>query len=418
MPAVYAARTDLNDSLQTRTADGAVAGKGDVRQAFVAVQLALCIVLLIGAGLLMRSLSRLQAERLGFDADRLLTAEFRLPSAKYQSDEQIVQFGSAALEKIRAVPGVRSAALLNSVPLSGNWATTTYQIDGQPPAAAGSLPTAQWNAVTDGFFQTMGIPLMQGRDFAGTDRAGALPVAIVNQELARRAWPGQSAIGRRLLIYGPPEVWVTVVGVVGNAKQFTISEPVSPQVYQPKTQAPGIFSSVAARTDGDPMLLEEALRQAIWSVDKDQPVWKIRSMEFLVHRDVAPQQFTTRLIIAFALLALILAVVGVYGVMSYAVSQRTREIGIRMALGAGRAEVVRMVVGRGARIVLAATPLGVLAAVASGRLMQRQLYGISATDLTTFVLVPCALAIVAMLACYLPARRAARVDPLIALQSE
>jgi putative ABC transport system permease protein len=205
---------------------------------------------------------------------------------------------------------------------------------------------------------------------------------------------------------------------VGNAKQFTITEPVATQVYQPKAQAPGIFSSVAARTDGDPMQLEEALREAIWSVDKDQPVWKIRSMEYLVHRDVAPQQFTTSLVIAFALLALILAVVGVYGVMSYAVSQRTREIGIRMALGAGRGEVVRMVVGRGLRIVLAATPLGILAAVASGRLMQRQLYGVSATDLTTFVLVPSALAVVAMLACYVPARRAARVDPLIALQSE
>ncbi len=418
MPAVYAARTDLNDSLQTRAADGSTGGKGDVRQAFVAVQLALCIVLLIGAGLLLRSLSRLQQERLGFDAEHLLTAEFRLPSAKYQSDEQIAAFITAALERIRAVPGIRSAALLNSVPLSGNWATTTYQIDGQPPEAAGSLPTAQWNAITDGFFQTMGIPLMQGRDFAETDRAGSLPVAIVNQELARRAWPGRSAIGRRLRIYGPPDVWVTVVGVSGNAKQFTITEPVAAQVYQPKAQVPGIFSSVAARTDGDPMTLEEPLREAIWSVDKDQPVWKIRSMEYLVHRDVAPQQFTAGLVIGFALLALILAVVGVYGVMSYAVSQRTREIGIRMALGAGRAEVVRMVAGRGLRIVLAATLLGVLAAFASGRVMQRQLYGVSATDVTTFVLVPTALVVVAMLACYLPARRAARVDPLIALQSE
>jgi len=272
--------------------------------------------------------------------------------------------------------------------------------------------------VTDGFFRTMGIPLIQGRDFAEADRAGSLPVAIVSQELARRAWPGQSAIGRRLRIYGPPDVWVTVVGVVGNAKQFTITEALAAQVYQPKAQAPGIFSSVAARTDGDPMTLEEPLRQAIWSVDKDQPVWKIRSMEYLVHRDVAPVQFTTRLVIAFALLALVLAVVGVYGVMSYAVSQRTREIGIRMALGAGRVDVLRMVVGRGLRIVLAATPLGVLAAFASGRLMQRMLYGISATDPTTFLLVPAVLVVVALLACYLPARRAARVDPIVALQAE
>jgi putative ABC transport system permease protein len=360
----------------------------------------------------------LQQERLGFDPENLLTAEFRLPSNKYESDERVSQFASSALARIRAVPGVRSAALAVSVPLSGNWATTTYQTEGQAPASAGALPTAQWNAVTGGFFLTMGIPLMQGRDFDETDRAGSSPVAIVNEELARRAWPGRSAIGKQLRVFGPPEVWVTVVGVVGNAKQFTISEPVAAQLYQPKAQSPGIFSSVLARTEEDPTMLEDQLRKAIWAVDRDQPVWKIRSMRFLVDRDVAPQRFTTMLTVSFALLALLLAVVGVYGVMSYAVAQRTREIGIRMALGAGRGQVVRMVVMRGLWIIGVATTLGLATSYAAARFIRSQLFGVSATDLVTFVVVPIALAAVATLACYLPARRAARVDPVVALQTE
>jgi putative ABC transport system permease protein len=417
MPAIYAARADLNDSLQSRTSDGRPGGSG-LRHAFVTLQLVLCIVLLVGAGLLTRSLATLLRENPGFDPHDLLTAEFRLPAAKYRSDAQITRFMADALDRIRAVPGVRSAALVNSVPLSGNWATTTYQLDGQPPAPAGELPTAQWNAVTDGYFETMRMPLLRGRAFTSADREGALPVAIVNQELARRAWPARSPLGQRLRIVGAPEVWVTVVGVVGNAKQFTMTEPVAPQVYQPKAQAPGIFSSVVARTDGDPMALAGPLREAIWSLDRDQPVWKIRSLESLLERDVAPPRFTTKLAGSFAALALVLAVVGVYGVMSYAVGQRTREIGIRMALGARGAEVVRMVVMRGLRVIGIATVLGLAVSSLAARLIRSLLYGVSATDLPTFAIVPAVLAVVAALACYVPARKAARVDPVAALRSE
>jgi putative ABC transport system permease protein len=213
-------------------------------------------------------------------------------------------------------------------------------------------------------------------------------------------------------------VVVTVVGVVGNVRQFTLTEPATPQLYLAKAQNPGIFSSVVARTDGDPDALGDPLRAAIWSVDPDQPVWKIRSMESLVARDLAPQRFTAVLSSSFAVLALLLAVVGVYGVMSYAVAQRTREIGIRMALGAGRGEVERMVLGRGLRIVVAATVLGLAAAYGAARLLASQLFGVPPTDLATFVAVPLGLAAVAMLACWLPARRAARVDPAVALQGE
>jgi putative ABC transport system permease protein len=201
-------------------------------------------------------------------------------------------------------------------------------------------------------------------------------------------------------------------------KQFTIGEPATAQLYLPKAQVGGIFSSVALRTSGDPMALADQLRSAIWAVDPDQPVWKIRSMQSLVERDLAPQHFTTMLTTSFALLALLLASVGVYGVMSYAVAQRTREIGIRMALGAYHAQVVRLVLGRGLRIVAAATALGLGGALAGAKLLRSQLFGVSATDLLTFVTVPAILTVVASLACYLPARRASRVDPLIALRSE
>lgn len=418
MPAVSAASVDLNDSLKMRGAGGPRAGKARARNTFVAVQLALCIVLLVGAGLLSRSLANLQRVNLGFRPDHLLTAEFRLPATKYSTPERISQFMATALARIRAVPGVRSAAFVASVPLSGNFGTTTYLAEGATETDAAALPSTEVNSTTDGFFKTMEIPLILGREFEATDRADAPPVAIVNVELAKRSWPNESAIGKRIKIIGPPDVWATVVGVVANVKQYTMTEPVGAQLYGPQQQVSGIFASIVARTDGDPMAIADQLRAAIWSVDPDQPVWKVRSMQSLVDRDFAPRQFTARLTGSFALLALLLAIVGVYGVMSYAVAQRTREIGIRMALGADRGSVVRMVVGRGMRIIGVATALGLLAAYASARLIQGQLYGVAATDLITFVLAPAGLAAVAAIACYLPARRAARVDPMTVLQSE
>jgi putative ABC transport system permease protein len=316
------------------------------------------------------------------------------------------------------VPGIRSAALLGSVPLSGNWGTTTYLPDSRTAPPDGVLPTTQVNWVTDGFFGTMGIARRQGRDFSPADRMGSTPVAIVNEALARQAWPGESPLGRQLKVIGPPDVVATVVGVVATIKQFTVTDPPAPQLYMAKTQNPGIFSSVAARTVGDPEALGDAVREAIWAVDADQPVWKIRSMRSLLERDLAPRRFTMVLASSFALLALVLAVVGVYGVMSYAVAQRTREVGIRMALGAARGEVVRMVLGDGLRLVTLATALGLAGAYGGARLIQRQLFNVPPTDPVTFASVPAALAAVAALACWLPARRAARVDPVIALQSE
>jgi predicted lysophospholipase L1 biosynthesis ABC-type transport system permease subunit len=217
---------------------------------------------------------------------------------------------------------------------------------------------------------------------------------------------------------GPPDVEAIVVGVVGNVKQLTLSREDEPQLYLAKAQSAGIFTSLAVRTTGDPDVLAEPVRQAIWAVDRDQPIWKIRSMESLLDRDLAPRRFTARLAGGFALLALVLALIGVYGVMSYVVAQRTREIGIRMALGAARGEVVRLVLGRGLRIVALGTGLGLIGAYAGARAIEQQLYGVPAADTLTFVTVPLVLVAVAAVACWVPARRAARVDPAIALSAE
>jgi predicted permease len=415
VPARYGTRGQLADALQGRGAD--LLGGTGVRQLFVAVQLGLCIVLLVGAGLLVRSFSRLQQVPVGFNPDHLITAELRLPVTKYDNDTLIAEFGRQALERLRAIPGARSAALVEAIPLSGNGGMAGYRVEGRATPDS-LLPTAQINAVSDGFFSTMEIPLVMGREFNPTDRLGAPVVAIVNRELARRTWPGESPLGKRITFPGPPEVEATIVGVAGNVKQLTLSHPDEPQLYMAKAQSGGIFHSVAVRTAGDPDAMAEAVREAIWAVDRDQPVWKIRSMAALLDRDLAPRRFTARLTAGFAVLALLLALIGVYGVMSYVVAQRTREIGIRMALGAARGEVVRLVLGRGLRIVAAGTGLGLVAAYAGARVIEGQLFGVPAADVKTFVAVPVVLLVVAAVACWVPARRAARVDPAIALSAE
>ncbi len=412
VPARYGTRTDVADALQGRGGD---TGSSRVRQLVVAGQLALCIILLVGSALLLRSFAKVQAQPTGFDPDRLLTAELRLPASKYTNDTVIAQFADQALERLRALPGVRSAALLGSMPLSGNWGVTNYLPDGRPMPPDSALPTTQYNPVSDGFFATMGISLLTGRDFTPADRLGTPLVVVVNQELARVAWPGESPLGKRIRIIGPPDTVATVIGVAGNVKQLALTDPDEPQMYVAKAQNPGIFATVALRTSGDPDRMHDALLGAIWSVDRDQPVWKVRSMAMLLEHDLAPRRFTARLTGGFALVAVLLAMIGVYGVMSYVVAQRTREIGIRMALGAARGTVVRMVLRRALQIVAVGTVLGLAGAYAGARLISRQLYGVPPTDLATFVAVPLALAAVATLACWVPAHRAARVEPGVAL---
>jgi putative ABC transport system permease protein len=380
-------------------------------------EVALSLVLLVGAGLLVESLRRLQKVDPGFRSDHLLTLSFRLPPTRYPEGEPVAAFFRAAIANVRAIPGIESAALVRAVPLSGNFGSSGYVVEGRPEPAPGQEPPAGTNIVTPDYFRTMGIPLESGRDFTDHDDASAPPVAVVGKTLARQAWPGEDPLGKRLRLAGTDR-WLTVVGVVGDVKHRRLSEPPQAQIYTAHYQDPKIFVCVVARTASEPMGLAAPLREAIWAVDKDQPVWSVMAVAGLREDALAPTRFLLSLLGAFAGLALLLAGIGIYGVLSYAVAQRTQEIGIRVALGARGAQVVRLVVGQAMALVLAAIALGLLGAALLSRLMQGLLFEVRPVDPVTFAAAASALAAVGLVACWLPARRATRVDPVKALAYE
>ena len=416
-PAWSATRVRLNEALTLRgdSSGGRLRAHGMV----VAAQVALSVVLLVSAGLTTRSLIALTQVNPGFDANGVLTMQFRLPAVVYNTDEKISSMFTRTIAEIRGVPGVRSAALVRATPLNGNGEMLPYAIEGAPVEAE-KLPTAHTNIVSSGFFETMRLPVLAGRDFGDEDRATTMPVAIVNEQLAKKIAPDGQPLGKRVKLTPADTAsrWATVVGVVGNAKHFAINEAQVDQIYVPFTQRPLIFTELVVRTDGNPMAVAEPVRAAIWRVDRDQPVWRVRPLMLSIQNQLGAAAFTMRLLAAFAILAVVLATIGVYGVMSYAVARRTQEMGIRMALGAGSRQVVSMVLRQGMRTVAIALALGIVAAFGATRLLRSQLFGVSATDPLTFAVVPLALGLIAALACYLPARRASRVDPLIALRSD
>ncbi|MFI5281406.1 MAG: FtsX-like permease family protein, partial [Gemmatimonadales bacterium] len=323
-----------------------------------------------------------------------------------------------ALERIRAVPGVRDAALIQAIPLSGNWSSSNFVPDNRPGLGASEQPEAQLNVVSDHAFGVLGTPVLEGRDFTPKDAAGTPGVAIVSREMARRTWPGESALGHRVRIIGPPEMWATVIGVVGDIRQRTLREPVTMQIYQPMTQAANIFNSIAVRTVGPPDRMAASVRAALWSVDPQQPVWRMRPLAVVLERDLASSKFGMLLTSLFGALALTLATIGVYGVTSFAVVQRTREMGIRLAVGARPAQVVRMILARGLVVTALASAAGLIVAAAAGRLLTGQLFEIAPVDPVTYATVTLVLAAASLLASWLPARRAARTDPMVALRSE
>jgi putative ABC transport system permease protein len=415
-PAWKAARARVQEMLTVRS--DAAGARLRAHNALVVAQLALCVVLLIGAGLLTRSLVAITRADPGFDVDGLVTMQFRLPATKYDSEEKIADMFTRTIEEIRAVPGVESAALIRATPLNGNGEIQPYQIEGSETVAADKLPTAHLNIASPSYFETMRIPRLSGRDFTSGDRLGSLPVVIVNEQLARKLDPTGNAMGKRLHLGADSTTWLTVVGVVGNAKHFTINEVQLDQVYVPFTQRPLIFTEVVARTSGDPAVVANSARDAIWRVDRDQPVWRIRPLSLSIDNQLGARRFNLRLLLSFAVLAAALAVIGVYGVMSYGVARRTQEMGVRMALGARDTQVVGLVLRQGLRTIGLALVLGVAGAVAATRVLETQLFGVEARDPLTFVTVPLALALVALAACYLPARRASRVNPVVALRSD
>ena len=417
-PAWQYSRADIHDALTVRADAGTMRrGRFGVRSALVAAQIALSVVLLVSAGLLTRSLVALSRVEPGFDSSHTLTLQFRLPVAKYKTEAQIADMFTRTLDEIRRVPGVENAALVRATPLNGNGESYPYFIAEKPIADAQLAPTAQLNVVSPGYFATMHIRRLAGRDFTMEDRADGNPVVIINEQLAKRVWPNESAVGKLLRI-GRDSGWATVVGVVGTVKHFRLSERPLDQAYVSYLQRPLIFTEAVVRATGDPAALGNAIRAAVWRVDRDQPVWRVRTMDRVLADARGGPKLTVWLMTAFASLALVLAAIGVYGVMSYAVARRTQEVGIRMALGARRNQVLVMVLREGMLTTALALVVGLGVAALATRLLASQLFGVSATDPLTFAAVPALLALVALAACYLPARRASRVDPIVALRSE
>ncbi len=418
VPAIHAAAPDLNGVLRQVGGGKMTAGRDRSRSALVVGEVALAVVLLIGAGLLLRSLWRLQSVEPGFQADHVLTWKVALPTDKYPDGSRQAAFFTQLLERVVALPGVRSAGGVSDLPFGGSDIWTSFLIEGREPPRPGEQQSLGLQVITPGYLRTLGIPLRQGRDVSSTDTEDAQQVVLINEAAARRYWPGVDPVGQRVHLGQEEEAWRTVVGVVGDVRHQGPAEVIRPEMYLPALQRTFFFMSFVVRVEGEPVALVPAVRSAVAALDPDLPIADVRPMEQMVATVMARPRFVSSLVALFAGLSLLLAGVGLYGVIAYMAQQRTREIGIRMALGARPADVLRLVVGRGMLLSLAGVGLGLLGAWAVTRVMGSLLFEVSATDPLTFGALALLVLGVAMLATWLPARRATRVDPLVALRGE
>jgi len=417
-PALQLPNQGLYETLKEGGRGAAPLRRGRLRQALVVFEVALALVLLVGAGLLVNSFLRLTQVNRGLDPTNVLTINLNLPSSKYPDGQRQTAVLGRILERVSAAPGVRSAGLTSSLPFTGG-PSTGFEIEGRPPAEAGQAPVADIRIVDANYFRTLSIPLRAGRLFAESDGAEAPRVMIINEEMARRHWPNEDPMGRRVTMkdWGPP-LTGEIVGVVGDVKADGLDSSTRPMIYWPYPQFPGIFNALVIRAEGEPLNIVEAVKSRVWSVDREQPLSGIQPMEEVIARSVAPRRFNMLLLGVFAALALLLAAVGIYGVISYTVAQRTREIGVRIALGARRADVLKLVVSQGMSLALSGLGAGLAASFALTRLMANLLFGVSPSDPLTFGVIALLLGAVALLACFVPAARATKVDPLVALRHE
>lgn len=426
IPVLQLSKRNLGQSL--REGDkGSVAGSGTRRwrALLVVAEVALALCLLIGAGLLIRSFTSILRVDPGFRADHVLTMEIALPWSKYTQTHQTANFYGELLERIRALPGVRSAGAVWRLPLSELTGSTEFEIEGRPDGGPEQKTAAAVQAVSADYFASLGIPLLSGRTVTARDDAEAPPVVVINEAMARRFWPDEDPVGEKVTFdvdFGPVGKFESqtreIVGVVADFKNTSLTAPATPEMFFPFRQSTWRMMSITVRTANDPRNLAEALREQVWAIDADQPVSQMRTLQEILSESVAQAKFNMLLLGLFAAIALALATVGIFSVISYSVSQRTSEIGLRMALGARHRDVVRQIVTEG----LTLTGLGLLLGLAGTFLITRTisglLYGITATDPSTFVAVPLGALVVAFLASWLPARRAARVDPMVALRCE
>ncbi len=418
-PALQVSHPRLTDSLKEGgRSDSASAGRSRLRSLLVIAEVALSLVLLIGAGLLLKSFVHLLEVRAGFDPENLMTMWVSFSAQKYSPPGRTAEFTRALLERLKSLPGVEGVTVSNDLPLEGEDTTTYPELEGRPEPPPADRILTGWHAVGPQFFSTLGIPLLKGRAITESDTEGAPRVVIVNQTAARRLWPGEDPIGKRLRLGDRSDPWSEVVGVVGDVKHNGLDAEFAADAYTPFLQVPWPYMAVILKTRADPETLVAAVRREALALDPDQPVFGLRPMAQVLAETVAPRRATMTLTGLFAALALLLAAVGLYGVMAYLVTQRTHEIGIRMALGAQPADIFRLVVGQGLTLIVAGVGVGLAASLAATRVLARLLFGVTPTDPATFVAVTALLAAVALAACYLPARRATRVDPMVALRYE
>jgi putative ABC transport system permease protein len=424
-PALSTTKLDLRETLNEGSR-GSTAGPGQhrIRGFLVAAEIAAAMLLLIGSGLLLRSFERLQEVPPGFQPDHLLAADLPLSRNAYAKPDQRFEFFDRLVERAQSLPGVRSSAAASALPVTSGGGAIHFNIYGRPPKTPHDFTAAGYFTVTPHYFETIGVPLLQGRFITASDTEKAPAVVVINATMARTYWPNESPLGKRMQLGALPEnsiPWMEVVGVVGDVVQNLGNAPAA-EMYLPYRQADSLLPvfqlSLVIRTATEPHAAVSALRSAIAEIDPNQPIVNMRSMEENISTNVAQPRFRAWLIGIFAMLALVLAAVGVYGVMSYAVTQRTSEIGIRVTMGAQPQDVFRIIVGEGLRLALIGVGIGLVAALALTRLLRSFLFGISAYDPLTFIGVSVILTMVAVAASYFPARRATQVDPLVALRYE
>ena len=419
-PALRASSVPLQESLKEGGRDGESRGGLRLRDTLVVGQFALAFALLVCAGLMIQTIWNLRKQDLGFQADHLLTMGVPLPETKYDTDEKVRGFFKAAVQNVRALPGVKGAGFGSDAPFMTIGDTDGYAVEGEAPLPTGEYNDALYREVTPGYLEMLGAKVKEGRLLEESDHEGGALVVVVNEFLAKRHWPGKSAVGKRIHLGDEKEPWWTVVGVVGDIRERGFLYEMKPTVYVPVTQVkkPGGYSMLVLRTSNDPASAIKIAEGAVWSVDPQQPVTYVHTMDQLMETDVADRTRPMILLGVFAGLALVLACIGVYGVLAYAVAQRTREIGVRMALGAKPLDVTRMILGRGMKLSAVGLLAGGGLAAGLALLLRTLLFGVTLVAPGIYAGTAAALILVALLACVIPAQRAARVDPAMALRNE
>jgi putative ABC transport system permease protein len=421
VPGLASARPELTEALKEGGRSSTQGtGRNRLRNGLVIAEVALALVLLSGAGLLMKSFARLQNVNPGFNPRNALTFEISLPKIQYPDNLSIVRFNNEAQRRIAALPGVQTAGFSTILPLAGTNSDSSFAIEGQPSNDRTPSPDEENRQVSPDYFRALEIPLIKGRFFTDADKTDAPPVIIVNQAFAKKFWPNQDAVGKRIVMGGMSEHpnWITIVGVVGDVRHFGLDIDPKPEMYVPFAQDPYFTTIYVVRSNQDPRSLLPPIRREIQAIDSAVPLANIRAFEDVIADSVAPRRLSVVLLGVFAGVAVLLASVGIYGVMSFLVVQRTQEIGVRMALGAQRSDVLKLILGRSLKLISVGAAIGLVVALMSTSALRALLYNVSAFDTPTFVLVTILLAAVALAASYLPAMRATKADPMAALHAE